>query len=503
MHLFIEPISSWIAAKSNPVIAPPSDDEPPRLCDDHVIDTLLLAVQSILVICPPKETDADNETERDNYLRDDSNFVCQVSARLGLDSVLSGLHRFATDLARASADDIGNCLARVLPFLEQYEWLVKSHVENQAKWTRALFKLNHVICSITLRVAKDGFCQPKDSEETSGDAGGDAQEMVDGSGMGEGTGQENVSKDIQDESQVEGLQGDEGQQDDKAERAEEGNAIEMSEDFGGDLQDVPDDGDEEGEEDDEEGSEADPDERQEQLDASDENAIDEKLWGDEQGPDTEKQSGKTDKDHSTEQTGESDVVAKEDEPQKSKSDEKEKKEAQEESSEQVEEGMEEDLPDEAGQEEPNGQDGAPMDEHMQEANALDLPEDLQMEGSKDGREDGLGDVEDEGMEEDELQADEEQEGSANEGDSDMSDIDEGGEAQATNEDGGQVDDEMDTAVGEADTHAGDGAGTGEKTQAEQAAGSAASEPQEGGGGSAGQKGLAGDDDEKQELESLE
>ncbi|KAI0693224.1 midasin [Cytidiella melzeri] len=505
LHIFIDPIISWLATKTPPAQPPKDGPASHTPSEERTINVLLLTVQNLLAVCPPDDTSA--EAERDNYIKDDSTFVCQASDKLGLASVADSLQHLATDLSRMSDSDVQTCLGRVLPFLEQYSWLVHTHIENQANWGKALFKLNHVICAIVLSVAKDGFCQPKDAEEASGEAGGEkGQEMVGGSGMGEGTGQENVSKEIQDESQVEGLQGDDNeQQDEKVERAEEGNAIEMSEDFGGKMQDVPEGEEEEGDDDEEKESEGDPEERHEQLDPSDENAIDEKLWGDEQGPDTKDQSGKTDQDHSTKETGQSEVVAKEGEKNSNEKGKNGDPGQQDELEQQVEESMEEDVPEDVEGEEPNGLQGELMDEHMQDANTLDLPDELQLEETQDSREeDGSGDAEDDLMDEDEMnnqQVNEEKDA----GDDDaMSSVDDTGPTQATNEDQGEVDEEMDDAVAEADTHAGDGAGTGDKSEPTNATQTSATELQEGGSGSSGQTGgQEGKTDKTEEPESAE
>jgi midasin len=487
LYLFIQPIVAWLASKKAPT--KPNQDITTSTEDlgDKVIDTLLLTMQNLLTVCSSTNSSMDESAERDNYIKDDSNFVCSVSTKLGLDAVSRSLLVLFTELPRASETNIQTCLGRALPFLEQYAWLVNVHIENQANWTKSLFKLTHVICSIALTIAKDGFCQPKESEEDG--EGADGQEMMDGSGLGEGTGKENVSKDIQDESQVEGLQGAEGEQDEQVERAEEGNAIEMSEDFGGAMQDVPEGEEDEDENDDQEGSEADPEERQEKLDATDENTIDEKLWGDEHGPDTNDQQEKADGDHSTKETGQSDVVAKEGE-QKSKDREKEKEGDQSvaEQEQQMEEMTEEDEEENRGVEEPNGAEGAPMDEHMQDANTLDLPEELKFEETPDGQEeDALGDMEDNKVDEDAAE-EESMDDRREEGEDAMSENAENGPAQATDEAQGQVDEEMDNAVAEADTHAGDGSGAGGKSEPVEGSQSKVTEPQEGGSGSAGQTG---------------
>ena len=85
-------------------------------------------------------------------------------------------------------------------------------------------------------LSAQGFCKPPDLDDSKD--GEDPAESVGGVGLGEGSGSQNVSKDIEDESQVEGLRGD-GQQDTMDNKGGK-DAIEMSDDFGGDMEDIPD-----------------------------------------------------------------------------------------------------------------------------------------------------------------------------------------------------------------------------------------------------------------------
>ena len=423
----------------------------------HTIDSLLVAVQSLLGACSDIQEEANEE--RQNYIRDDAHLTRRISDKLGLGRVLENLRALLEQLALSSSDEVRGALDRVVPFVDRYHDLVDAQVSTHARWTKALFKLNYTLCSIVHTIAKDGFCQPKDAE---GEEGGEGQETMEGSGLGEGTGDENVSKDIQDESQVEGLQGEDSAGDEKVERAEEGDAIEMSEDFGGDMQDVP-EGDDKGEEGSEEGSDVDPDEQIGEVDASDENAVDEKLWGDEQGPEDKDDSGKTNQDHSEQQTGESEMVAKDSEPKKS-----EKEHPQEREGNQTQD-QDQPTPDDLGEslpdEEPVGPDGAAMDEHIQDADTLDLPDEIEMDQDTQDQ-DGTGDVEDDLMDED---PDEEQvEPGA------IDDVDHAEEMdssqdyspqdrqQDSHEAESPLEESEDTAIAQADTHGGDGTGSTDK-----------------------------------------
>ena len=153
-----------------------------------------------------------------------------------------------------------------------------------------------------------------------------------------------------------------------------------------------------------------PEEQLDKVDASDPSALDEKLWGDEEGPtDANKRDRKTDKDHSERKSTGSDIVAKE-APQSPARQNTKDQELPGEGNEVVEEqAIPEDPADEdgAGEEDLEAH-GAPMDEHVQDANTLDLPDDMDLgvgdehdapgdeEGVEGGTEDGGEAEEDEG-----------------------------------------------------------------------------------------------------------
>ncbi|OSD02514.1 midasin [Trametes coccinea BRFM310] len=355
-----------------------------------LIDRLLLSAQGILAIpLPPAKSESDMDETPDRFVRDYNRSIMQITRALKQDEVSALLTSVVKDAVRTSPEELGTRLARILPFLDTYLELARVQLTNHCAWTKALFKLDYVICTVMRTIAQDGFCKPPDAGEA--EAGEGAMEDAGGVGLGEGTGKENVSKEIEDESQVEGLQG-EAEEDEDVERAEEGNALEMSEDFGGKMQDVEEE-EGEGEEDEDEGSdEEEPEEQIGDLDAADPSAVDEKLWGDESGPeDTKQDQNQTAEDHSTkQQQQESETVAKEDEGRK-ESKEKQKEQSAEEGKE-GEEG-EEPVPEDAMQEEEaqeeegeqDQQGGAPLDDFVPEANTLDLPEDLDF-GKDDGKE---------------------------------------------------------------------------------------------------------------------
>lgn len=440
----------------------------------ELIDRLLLCVQGILALPPPPKNDNPDVSETpDRFIREYSRLISQFTRSLKVDEVQNLLSTVVSDAVRAPQDELEKRLSRTLPFLDTFLELARVQLTNHCAWTKALFKLDYVICSVMHSIAKDGFCKPPEAGE--GEAGETKMEDAEGMGLGEGAGGENVSKEIEDESQVEGLQGEAGEDED-VERAEEGNALEMSEDFGGKMQDVPDKegDDEEGEdEDEEEGDE--PEEQVGDLDAGDPSAVDEKLWGDESGPeDSKDDGGKSAEDHSTkQQEQESETVAKEENGNKSSKDKEKPKEQEQEAAQESkgEEGEGESKEDADGGEEdeqmeegePDQEGGAPLDDFVQEAETLDLPDDMNF-GKEDGKEPQLDDDiemdDEEGGEEEERPGEDMAQEAEEE---DMMDT-EGDKPQAISEDGAQPDgptEDMVDATAAPDLQAGTGQDSGQ------------------------------------------
>lgn len=82
-------------------------------------------------------------------------------------------------------------------------------LESLCRWTCAIFRLAYVVCSVVHTVATQGFCIPPETEED--EATADEKVHVTelgGTGLSEGTGNQNVSEEIKDESQVERLRGE-------------------------------------------------------------------------------------------------------------------------------------------------------------------------------------------------------------------------------------------------------------------------------------------------------
>lgn len=311
-------------------------------------------------------------------------------------------------------------VSRVTPFLHLYSELLSRHLSSAFDWHKSSLKLNHVLSSILKELATDGFCRPLDSDGKNGEDSSDGK-TTEGTGMAEGSGAKNVSNEIEDESQLEGLQSDVPQEKKEDEQEEEGDddAVEMAGDFEGEMQDRGDgekDEKEDGDSDDDDEEEAEPEEQVADVDPLDPSSVDEKFWGDDEPPQEDK-DGKTDEvnQETKAQPGEAEMSAKEDqqaapEPKgeegaDSKEEEQkpgqedeqnaDKKEGEEQDGDAGEEEGGEDV--EQGEEEENAEDGdeAPpqtgeqLDSQMPEGDNLDLPDDMNLDGDeKDEKDDG-------------------------------------------------------------------------------------------------------------------
>jgi midasin len=398
LNYIFDPVIHWLKAEKIPL--PPAEKMMPASLHEsggQVVDALLVVIQNLIAQIPERSKSLENsEDEEDNYLAQEIASTSQFTKSLALEKVSKALAGALPNLL-ARPDTAKEQLLMVKPFLDLYVSMAHQQLSCHLKRTTALYKLAFVLNSIMLRLSKEGFCQPPLADEE--DEGGEAGESSGGMGLGEGTGTENVSKEIEDESQVEGLKNEsEVQQSDAGkEKRDDDGTIEMGDDFEGDLEDVSEKEEDDDNSDDnaENGSEVDLEERVEDLDPNDPNAVDEKLWGDEKGPESgQKDEDKVNEDRGGQQEGDSEVVAKEGERKsnKEKGNQQEKRESEPNYGEENEETMA-DM--EEDQEQP-GAEGAPMDEHVPDAETLDLPDDMDL-GEAENKEDSTPEVEDDGQ----------------------------------------------------------------------------------------------------------
>ena len=181
--------------------------------------------------------------------------------------------RAVSSLQKLASLSVSNVIviSRLYPLLVQYITFIELNLLDITCFNRATCKLDSVLCSIFSNIFQKGFCISKVSEDE--ETG--KEEEADGMGVGEGQGKKDVSNEIEDQDEVEGMK-NEKQEESGAPIPEEKDAVEMDTDFDGVLEDLETDEKEE-EKSDGEGSESDEDqdmnEEMGDLDARDADVV--------------------------------------------------------------------------------------------------------------------------------------------------------------------------------------------------------------------------------------
>ncbi|XP_048386295.2 midasin [Stegostoma tigrinum] len=285
-----------------------------------------------------------------------------------------------------------NChwIVQLLPMLTTYSELVLYYLTVSMATHRSSGKLLSVLSQLFTDLAVQGFCLPEELMEDAMGEGSTQFHDNESGGIGEGEGVKDVSDRIENEDQVEDTfckdQKKQEDTDNMADIKEEENAIEMTEDFQGKLHDG--DTKEPGKDDNDEESDSDEEELDKQmgdLENAEADKLDERLWGDDDDEDSVHDEAE---DTGPGMDGEkSELVAKDDNMDVANKSENDKKrqEEQEKEEERGEEGREK-IHEQLDEREYDENEVDPYQgnqDKQPETEALDLPEDLNLE-SEDG-----------------------------------------------------------------------------------------------------------------------
>jgi midasin len=393
----------------------------------NVCDAMLVAVEKLTASLAKLPTSAEDQAwlvQNDSCLADNiaSLHIGELTGRISQTfEILQGINLDHGDNSRIA----GALFAVALPIFQQYSNIVQQSIWRFSQFHRATCKMTYVLAKTFTQIASQGFCTPSEKSDAKD---GKAEKLEGGTGLGDGDGAEDISKDVQDDEDLSEL-AQQPNKEEKGEMEDEQDAVDMAdgdmEGEMGDAEEKAEEGNEDGKED-EDGDEM--DEEAGDVDDLDPNAVDEKMW-DGEGEKAEKDQegdqskGKADKDEQA-AAQESDMKA----PEGDEGDEGDE---------------EEELGAEQG-EEVKQEEAEKHDPHAQDGEALELPDDIELDGndqddnvsgSDDGM-DGLSDVNDDSNEKDnemddsnEIDADGEdvdaQENQEVESDLDVIDLDEG------------------------------------------------------------------------------
>ncbi|KAI9807778.1 MAG: hypothetical protein M1825_005083 [Sarcosagium campestre] len=259
----------------------------------------------------------------------------------------------------------GAIFAMMRPIFTQYVQLYRQEIQRYANLHQSLCETGQTLSKAFTRIATDGFCGP--GEKSADPSKGDNEALEDGTGLGEGQGAEDISKDIRDDEDLAELAQEQNQQDAKEEIEDEKDAVELQDELEGEMGDASEKEDDNDDASKDGSNDEDVDEETGDVDNLDPGAIDEKIWDGEPESAAEK-----------EEEGDRSKGSKDKEEQAAA-----KEGAQDPSLEANESDGEEEQ--EAGAEEPeqiNQDEVEKTDPFAQDGDALELPEEMELDGDK-------------------------------------------------------------------------------------------------------------------------
>ncbi|KAH7267432.1 uncharacterized protein BKA55DRAFT_660069 [Fusarium redolens] len=230
-------------------------------------------------------------------------------------NMLKQIHLEDQDLSQAAM----SLMTIACPLLNEYVDLAQQTLMQVVDIHSAVAHMSYNMTKTFTQISSQGFCTPQEkSDETSGESG----KVESGTGLGDGEGAEDISKDIQPDEDLSEL-AQEANKEENGELEDEKDAVDMAdEELEGDMGSVDGaDDDEEGSKNgDEEEEENDMDEEAGEVDDLDPTAVDEKMWDgddeekadkDQQDEDAKKQEGEEQPDEEEADAEEEDVKTQE------------------------------------------------------------------------------------------------------------------------------------------------------------------------------------------------
>ncbi|KAL3469611.1 hypothetical protein BJX99DRAFT_265026 [Aspergillus californicus] len=335
-------------------------------------DKILVSLQKIKEV-PALVSSTGSVSQSDEFFTRALKSTYLTDITKALNAVLDALHRIQGQ-SDAGIPLAVALLASLLPIMNKYYDVSQDIVSRFLKVHRETCKMSYILTKSFIQVSSEGFCSPHEESTEDGETG----KMESGTGLGEGEGAEDISKDVGDDEDLSELAQQEQQEGAGEDMDKSKDAVNMDQE---EMQgEAGEQGKEEDEEKDESGDEEEGDDIDEEvgsvndLDAS---AVDEKMWDgghDEQQKETENEEGKG--------VSESDQQAAAPEQRDGEEGEDGEKEGEGDEEDDEEEEAPEDEGEAVGRE-----DMDVTDPHAQEQETLDLPEEMQLDGDDKGMDD--------------------------------------------------------------------------------------------------------------------
>ncbi|OQO11051.1 hypothetical protein B0A48_05306 [Cryoendolithus antarcticus] len=337
------------------------------------LDTVLAAVQRVEGVFAASATNVNEaswllEHQRLHESAWDALAYAEVSQKIA--SLVTNIRNVSSGQGNALNALALTCQA-LYPMLDTYVGIGERLLSALSSLHTRSGRLGHVLAKSFITLAKDGFCSPPEKSQEGKQESGDVET---GTGLGEGEGGEDISKDVGADEDLSELAQEKNKADKDGDVEDEKDAVDMADqEMEGELGDVEAESSD-GEDADDDG-EKDLDEEAGSVGDLDDGAVDEKMW--DEGKAEQENSKEADSGNTTAKDQDLSAAA-----------EGSKEEAKD--GDAGEEGEEEEESADAGAEDVTRQETEAVDPHMPEQGNLDLPDDIDMEDASDS--DGMSDV---------------------------------------------------------------------------------------------------------------
>ncbi|OLN93953.1 Midasin 2 [Colletotrichum chlorophyti] len=394
LNFVLQQITNWLDYVSPPLdkdflgtdkTAQKFKDSISKLCD-----AVLVAMQGY------KKAMADLPTSSDDagWLAKASDVRCSALNALHVTAIVSKVEDCFTQLATVDLNHgslrpaASALFSIVLPILQQYALTCHQSIAQLHRLHAATGHMTYQLAQTFTQLAAKGFCSPQEKSEETGESG----KLESGTGLGDGEGADDISKDIQPDEDLTEL-AQQPNKDQSGEIEDEKDAVDMAdEELEGDTASVGGDDEDEKKSDDgdEDGEENEMDEELGDVDDFDPTAVDEKMWdGDDEEAEKDQQGDKAKGQKKDDQQMAADADANadaDDDDNKVEDDEQQVDEGDDEEAEEEEPGPE--------QEDARFEDDqVKQDENVQENDNLDMPEEMDFNFDEEGEETGSEDDE--------------------------------------------------------------------------------------------------------------
>lgn len=456
----IESVTNWISAVTSGKDLESSDVNKGSV---SVVETLLRKVSTKVLVVFQRIVETLNSeeltTETDKWFTESQVQITALIKSLHHDSINISLNELIEFVSSHNFDEeeslqIKSLFGFTSPFIKNYTELATIVLNTGKANYIDVSRSTYVFGTSLYNLAKDGFCSPEPPSESRED-----DNLQDGTGLGDGEGVNNNSNDVEDDEDLtENAQ--EPNKDKKDDEDEDDNqdAVDIEGDMAGDLENASDRDPDDDEDDEDDEDKEDLDEEIDDLDDLDPNAVDEKMWDEEAQEDKKEKESEKMPENSTAD----DMKANEDEEEQGDSkDDKDKSSKDQDENENENDSQAEEEEDVGEQEdEVKNEENEDLEQNVPESEALDLPDDINLdsgdekeeeeedqdggEGMDDGLDDNMDlDEDDKDGEEGEGEEEEEAEADDAEGEGEEEDNEDQGEIEkevgAENEEGNEED----------------------------------------------------------------